>query len=179
MSDASEERIQRYAEAILEVALAEGQERVVVDQLYSFKAAYEQSDELRDALMNPQVPPAQRQKIVEDILGEAQAVPATIAGVSMVVCTGRARELAPIIDKVVEMQAHKLGKAVAEVRTAIPLTDDQRARLAVALKAATGEDVEVRVTVDPSILGGVIAEIGETVIDGSIRDRLAQLREAI
>jgi F-type H+-transporting ATPase subunit delta len=179
MSDASDERIQRYAEAILEVALAEQHERLVVDQLYSFKAAYEQSDELRDALMNPQIDPAQRQQIVEDILGAGQAAPATIAAVSLVVCTGRARELAPIIDKVVEMQAHKVGKAVAEVRTAIPLSDDQKQRLAEALKAATGDDVEVRVTVDPSILGGVIAEIGETVIDGSVRDRLAQLREAI
>ena len=65
------------------------------------------------------------------------------------------------------------------MRTAVPLTDDQRTRLADALGKATGKSIEVKAIVDPSVLGGVVAQIGDTVIDGSVRSRLEQLREAI
>ena len=61
----------------------------------------------------------------------------------------------------------------------MPLTDDQRTRLAEGLGKATGKSVEVKAIVDRSVLGGVIAQIGDTVIDGSIRHRLEQLRESI
>ena len=69
-------------------------------------------------------------------------------------------------------------REVAEVRSAVDLTDDQRQRLATALTSATGKDVEVKVVVDPTVMGGVVATIGDTVIDGSVRHRLDQLREA-
>ena len=58
---------------------------------------------------------------------------------------------------------------MAEVRSAVPLTEDQRTRLAAALNKATGKDLEVKVIVDPTVLGGVLAQIGDTVIDGTVR----------
>ena len=64
-------------------------------------------------------------------------------------------------------------------RPVSPLTDDQKTRLADALGKATGKKVEVKVVVDPSVLGGLVAQVGDTVIDGSIRARLDQLRESI
>jgi F-type H+-transporting ATPase subunit delta len=67
----------------------------------------------------------------------------------------------------------------AEVRSAVPLDEDQRRRLAEALSAATGRAVEVKVVVDPEVLGGVVAQVGDTVIDGSVRARLDELRERI
>ena len=138
----------------------------------------EGNDELRAALTDPHIPAARRQQIVEDLLG-GKATDLTTALVSMVVGTGRAGDLPAIIDLLVEMSAPRGNKAVAEVRSAIELTDDQRTRLAAALKAATGKDVEVKVIIDPSVLGGIVTQIGETVIDGSVRYRLSQLREAI
>ena len=71
------------------------------------------------------------------------------------------------------------GREVAEVRSAVALTDDQTQRLADSLKQATGKDVDVRVTVDPSVLGGIVTTIGDTVIDGSVRSRLAQVKSHI
>ena len=65
------------------------------------------------------------------------------------------------------------------MRSAIPLTDDQKARLAEALGRATGKEIEVKVIVDPSIKGGLVAQVGDTVIDGSVRRRLEQLRNSI
>jgi F-type H+-transporting ATPase subunit delta len=66
---------------------------------------------------------------------------------------------------------------VAEIRTAVPLDDSQRDRLAEALSAATGKRVELKVIVDPAVLGGILTRIGDTVIDGTVRHRLDQLKE--
>jgi F-type H+-transporting ATPase subunit delta len=68
---------------------------------------------------------------------------------------------------------------VAEVRSALPLDDGQVERLAVALGRATGKTVEVKVVVDPSVMGGLVARIGDTVIDGTVRHRLNQLKEQL
>jgi len=68
--------------------------------------------------------------------------------------------------------------AVARVRSAIALSDEQTSRLAESLGRATGKNVEVKVVVDPTVQGGIVAEIGDTVIDGSVRRRLEQLRAA-
>ena len=86
----------------------------------------------------------------------------------MLVGVGRARELPAIVDRLVAASASRHQRSVAEVRSAIELTADQRARLEAALSEATGSPVEVKVIVDPTVLGGVVAQIGDTVIDGSV-----------
>ena len=65
------------------------------------------------------------------------------------------------------------------MRSAIPLTDDQRQRLAEALSKATGKRVSVKVVVDPGVLGGIVAQVGDTVIDGTVRHRLEVLKESL
>ena len=65
------------------------------------------------------------------------------------------------------------------MRSAIALTPEQIDRLREALNRATGKDVEVKVIVDPSVLGGIVARVGDTVIDGTVRHRLEQLKEQI
>ncbi len=150
----------------------------VADELFRFARVLEGSDELRDTLVDPHLPAVRRQQIVEDLLaGKASDV--TTALVSMVVGVGRARDLPAIIDRFVELTARQGQRSVAEVRSAIELTEDQRARLAEALSSATGGAVEVKVIVDPTVLGGIVTQIGDTVIDGSVRHRLSQLRETI
>ena len=69
-------------------------------------------------------------------------------------------------------------RLVSEVRSAIPLTDDQKQRLVEALNKATGKRVSLKVVIDPSVLGGLVARVGDTVIDGTVRHRLDQLRTA-
>ena len=172
-----DDRTLAYAEALFGVARAEGTLGEVEDELFRFSQTLQGNDELRTALTDASIPAARRQQIVEDLLG-GRASSTTVALVSMVVGTGRARDLPSIIRKLVEMSAAEANKEVAEVRSAVPLTDDQRTRLAKALGQATGKDVEVKVVVDPSVLGGIVAQVGDTVIDGSVRRRLDQLRNA-
>jgi len=167
-----------YATALYSVANAEGQLDSVSDQLFAVGRALKDSDELRDALGDPHLPVTRRQQIVQDVLGDKTS-DVTVGLVSMVVAAGRGRDLPVIIDALVKASAADQGRQVAEVRSAIDLSEDQRTRLAAALKSATGHDVDIRVTVDPSIEGGVIARVGDTVIDGSVRHRMGQLRDAL
>ncbi len=175
MSDA---RVQGYAKALFEVARAEGTLDEVEDELFRFARSYESSDELRTALSDEGIPAAKRQAIIEDLLG-GKATPTTTQLVSMVVGAGRARELPAIIDKLVARASSSKNLAVAEVRSAVPLTDDQQARLKAALANATGSEVNLKIVVDPSIIGGLVATVGDTVIDGSVRTRVDQLKSRL
>jgi len=172
------DRIDGYASALFEVARAEGNLDEVEDELFRFARSLEGSDELRNALTDELVPAERRQAIVEDLLG-SRASPTTVSLVSLVVGSGRGRDLPAIIGKLVDRAAAEKDRTVAEVRSAIPLTDDQQRRLAAALANATGKQVEVKVVVDPSVLGGLVATVGDTVIDGTVRSRLDQLKSLL
>ena len=94
------------------------------------------------------------------------------------VAAGQVGDLPAIVDRFVELAAAERKREVAEVRSAIPLDDDaDRSASPTALGRATGKDVEVKVIVDPSVLGGIVARIGDTVIDGTVRHRLEQMKE--
>jgi F-type H+-transporting ATPase subunit delta len=172
------DRVDGYAAAILEVARAEGSLDVVSDELFQFAQILQQSDQLRQTLTDQTLPPEKRQAIVEDLLGP-KASPLTVQLISFVVGAGRARDLPEIIERLVQRAAAERQHEVAEVRTAVDLDDDQRRRLTEALERATGKKIELKVIRDPTVIGGVVARVGDTVIDGSVRHRLEQLRETL
>ena len=177
MSD-NDARIDGYARGLFEVARAEGTIDEVEDELFRFARSYEGSDELRSALTDDTVPAARRQSIVEDLLG-GKATPTTVQLISMVVGSGRARDLPAIVDRLVQRAAASKDEQVAEVRSAVDLTPDQLDRLRAALANATGGSVRVKVIVDPSVLGGLVATVGDTVIDGTVRTRVEQLKSRL
>jgi len=172
MTDA---RIDGYAKALFEIANAEGSLDEVEDELFRFARSFENSDALRNALTDEMIPAAKRQAIVEDLLG-GKATSTTTQLVSMVIGSGRGRDLPAIIDQLVARASTSKQLEVAEVRSAVDLTDDQKTRLAAALANATGKQVNLKVVVDPSVLGGLVATVGDTVIDGTVRTRLDQLK---
>ncbi len=172
------DHIDGYASAIFEVAQAEDVLDEVEDQLFRFARLLEGSDELRTTLTDAALPPDRRQGIVEDLL-DGKAEPITTALISFVVGAGRAKDLPAMIDRLVERAATERRHVVAQVRSAVELDHDQRTRLAEALSANLGKEVEVKVIIDPSVLGGLSARVGDTVIDGTVRHRLDQLRESL
>jgi F-type H+-transporting ATPase subunit delta len=171
-------RVEAYAEALFIVATAEGNVAEVEDELFRFARILEGNDELRMALTDRQLPAERRQAIIEELL-EGKALPTTRALVSFIVATGRASELPKIVEEFVNLSAKNRQHEVAEVRTAVSLDEQQRTRLAAALSKATGKQVEIKVIVDPSVLGGVVARIGDTVIDGTVRTKIEQMKEQL
>ena len=174
----SDQRIDGYARGLFEIARAEGTLDEVEDELFRFARLYESNDELRNALTNDEIPPAKRQAIVEDLLG-GKTTSTTVQLISMVVGSGRTRDLPAIVDRLVQRAAASKDEQVAEVRSAVDLTPDQLDRLRAALANATGGSVRVKVIVDPSVLGGLVATVGDTVIDGTVRTRVEQLKSRL
>jgi F-type H+-transporting ATPase subunit delta len=172
------ERAQAYADSFLEVARAEGIVAGVEDDLFRFARTFEGNEPLRLALTDPALPPTRRIAVVEELMG-GKALPTSTALAMFTVAAGRASELPAIVDAFVEKAAAERDHEVAEVRTAVALDDAQQSRLADALARATGKRIELKVVVDPSVLGGIVTRIGDTVIDGSVRHRLDQLKEQL
>ena len=173
----SDEKIQGYARAILAVASAESNGAQIEDEIYRFSQVLQSSEELKSTLSDASIPSARRQQIVEDLL-DGQATRTTVALVSMIVAAGMGSDIKAIADRVIGLGAESRDKAVAEVYSVVDLSSDQQQRLAAALKSATGKDVEMKIIIDESVMGGLLVQIEDEVIDGTVRTRLKQLREA-
>lgn len=170
--------VQSYAQAIFAVARAEGALERVEDELYAFARAVESNGDLRDRLVDPGLDTGTKLGIVTDLLG-GRAHPQTVSAVAYVVQAGRARQLGDITHALVTLSAESRSQALAEVRSAVALDGEQQRKLAEALGRAAGRPVDLKVIVDPSLVGGLVATIGDTVIDGSVARRLAELRTAL
>ena len=173
----SDEKIQGYAQAILAVASAESNGAQIEDEIYRFSQVLQSSEELKSTLSDASIPSERRQQIVEDLL-DGQATQTTVALVSMIVAAGMGSDIKAIADRVIGLGAESRDKAVAEVYSVVDLSSDQQQRLAAALKSATGKDVEMKIIIDESVMGGLLVQIEDEVIDGTVRTRLKQLREA-
>ncbi|HVM00218.1 MAG TPA: ATP synthase F1 subunit delta [Egibacteraceae bacterium] len=172
-TDTTDPVVGAYARAILEVAEAEGALSRVEDDLYRFSRTVDGNPELRNRLVDPGVPVGAKLELIDELLG---GHPQSASAVMWLVQAGRARQLGAIADALAARAAAARSAVVAEVRTAVPLSEDQRHQLAEALRGSTGSPVELKVVVDPSVVGGMVVKMGDTVIDGSVARRLAELR---
>ena len=92
---------------------------------------------------------------------------------------GLAAEMGSVATALAEQAAASRNRRMAEIRSAIPLEPATVERLAAALGRATGSTVEVKTVVDPTVVGGIVARVGDTVIDGSVASKLDSLRNAL
>lgn len=166
-----------YGRAIVQIGRAEGAADRVADELYQFARAVDDSAELREKLTDPSVALEARSAAVTDLLQRAH--PATGAAVQMLLASDRIRHISEIADAAVRDAAEARGASVAVVRSAKPLGDTQLRGLAEALSARAGRPVDLKVVVDPDLLGGVVVQIGDTVIDGSMARRLTELKSSL
>ncbi|HJS27621.1 MAG TPA: ATP synthase F1 subunit delta [Actinomycetota bacterium] len=168
--------VRSYAEALIHLADAEGELDAVERQLFAFTGLLESDTRVREALIDPSLPVENKRRLIADSLGErANALAVSMLG--FIVEQGRARELARIVEELAEVAAATREHGVAEVRSAVPLDESRTKKLAEALSKATGREIEVRVVVDPRVVGGVVAKVGDEVFDGSVRSRLDEARE--
>lgn len=178
MTSATDELVRGYAEALFNVVRAEGELDRVEDELYRFGKLVEANHELKQALSDQSIERSQRAKILDELL-EDKVSEHTLGLLRFIVSQGRARQLPQILEGVSALAARARSSVIAEVRTAVPLDEALREELARALGKSTGKSIELKVIVDPSVIGGVVAQIGDTVIDGTVRHRLEQLKEQV
>ncbi len=167
----------RYAEAVFDLGVQQGTLDRWLSDLRLIAEAYS-NRRLSFILRQPRVPFARKEAIVRDLL-EQRIDPQALSLALLLV----ERDLVELGPKVAEAFEQKLndyrGQATATITTAVPLDERQQQELAGYLQSITGKRISLQTRVDPHILGGVIAQIGDTLIDGSIRRRLALLRDQI
>lgn len=171
----STQLVERYAHGLLSIVEAEGAVERVEDELYRFARALEANDDLRQTLSDANIPVERRLAVIDELV-ETRGDPQTVGVIDHILRSGRGRLLVEIADAFVRQAAERRSRAVAEVRTAVPLSEDQQDRLRTALAKVTGNDIQLKVVVDENVVGGVVATVGDTVIDGSVARQLAQLR---
>jgi F-type H+-transporting ATPase subunit delta len=166
-----------YAQAVFELATDEGTIDRWHDDLKVI-AEYLGNRRLAFVLKEPNIPAKRKELIVRDLLnGKVQQEALNLA--QLLTERGLA-DLAPAIANVFEQLYNDYrGQAVAVVTTAIPLDDELRAHITDDLRQITGKRILLQERVDPSILGGAIARVGDTLIDGSLRRRFQLLRQQI
>ncbi|MBT8206880.1 MAG: ATP synthase F1 subunit delta [Acidimicrobiia bacterium] len=172
------ERTAGYASAIYELARAEGDLARVEGELATIARAIDESADLRSSLTDPALPLDRKRAIIDDLIG-GRASRTTGVVISMVTGLNRMGELGEIAKRLSERSAASVGKKLAEVRSAFQLDEATVQRLAAALEKQTGTPVEVRTVIDPSIVGGIVTRVGDTVIDGSVRSQLESLRQSL
>jgi F-type H+-transporting ATPase subunit delta len=166
------------AQAAFAAAQDDGTLDRVEDELFTFSRAVDDSAELQMALTNPALTPENKAAVVRD-LTSGTAAPATVAVLAHAAGNLRGRRPAAAIEELARLASEQRQQVLAEVRSAIELTPEQRTRLASALSALQGRQVRLNVLVDPEVVGGILVRVGDDVIDGSVSSRLEQARRAL
>lgn len=174
----ADDRINGYAQGIFEMARGEDSLDRVEGELLAIARALESSPELRSNLTDPQLPLEKKQGIVDGLIG-GRASSLTVGLVQLLISQDHTSDIPAIASAVAGAAAASRDKEVAEVRSAVPLDEATVARLTESLGRATGKSVEVKVIVDPSVIGGIVARVGDTVIDGSIAKRVDSVRQKV
>jgi F-type H+-transporting ATPase subunit delta len=170
----------RYARALLSVAAEANRVDAVSQQLNALSGVLAQSPELVDVLQNPAYSRPQRERVVEALLGAVGGVePALANGLKLLNDRNRLGYLPDIARLFRDMADAKAGRVRGHVTSAVRLPDEQLSRLQAQLTALTKMDVVLSASVDPGVMGGVSAQVGGTLYDGTLRTQLEDLRRQL
>jgi F-type H+-transporting ATPase subunit delta len=161
--------------AALGVAERSGSLDDVEDQLFRFGRILEAEPRLRQALEDPATPGDRKQALLDRLIGD-RVDPTAKQLLDQAVAAPRGRGLERTVTELVELAAARRERYVAYVTAPAPLTEPQESRLAGALARIYGRQVSLQVTVLPELLGGLVVQVNDEVIDGSVLSRLTNLR---
>lgn len=169
----------RYARAVVELGTAEGNLDQLGADLRALAHAMHDSSELVTVLTNPAIRRADRRRVIDGLLEQLSAAPHTRNLVYLLLDGERLASLEAISREVDAMIEARAGRMLAEVTSARPLDPAQLSQITAALEHASGKKVSVTKREDPGLLGGVVAKLGDTVYDGSLRTQLRAMRDEL
>lgn len=166
-----------YARALFEAARDEGKLDQVAADLAALASAFEQVPALRAFLGNPQVEPAGKASVLDEICAGADDLVRNF--VRLVAEKGRAGELAEMNAEFDALVARAQNRLAVELTTAYELSDEEARSIVQTIEKASGRTVEATRSVDPSLIGGIVLQVGSFRADGSVRGRLESLRHEL
>jgi F-type H+-transporting ATPase subunit delta len=169
----------QYANALADIALAQGAAEPAAKQLDEFGAAYAESGEVRTFLASPAVTAEAKRAVIEKIVARMGASK-IIRNFLFVIADHRRTQLIPeIIAAFQEVIRKRQGVAEAEISSAVEMSAAQKKELAATLGRLTGKKIETKYSLDAALLGGAVVRIGDTIYDGSLRSRLNAMRNRL
>jgi F-type H+-transporting ATPase subunit delta len=166
-----------YARALFEAAQEEGRLGPVAADLGALADAVEQMPELRAFLRNPEVEPAGKSAVLEEITAGADDLVRNF--VRLLAEKGRTGEIVQIREELDALVARAQNRLTLELQTAHELSDDEAKQIVDTIEEASGRSVEATRSVDPDLIGGVVLQVGSFRVDGSVRGRLERLRHEL
>jgi F-type H+-transporting ATPase subunit delta len=155
-----------------------GESDDVEDELFRFGRIVEANAGLRAALADPALPASNKVSLVSALV-EEKARPVTLALLTQIATRPRGRSPEDAIADYGDIAARRRARLVARVTTAVALTETEITRLQAALVGLYGHDVHLQIEVDAEIVGGVVVQVGDEVLDGSVAGRLAEARRRL
>jgi F-type H+-transporting ATPase subunit delta len=168
--------VKRYAQAVFEIALESNKLKEWQSELKKIVRLTENT-EFMALVENPKLPFELKAKLVQEILGEIS--PMALNLIYLLITKGKLKNAGQLADAYERLLNDHYGVKSAEVTTAIALDNAERERLGHHLEAIIGKKVSVNIQVNPDILGGFIARIDDSLIDGSIRNKLEILKKSL
>jgi F-type H+-transporting ATPase subunit delta len=170
---------QRYAKALFALAREAGRVEEMRRELDALIAAMAEVPLLRDVLVRPLHPVAERRRVIVALAERIGLSPLLQNFCSFLIDQRRTRDLVLIRDEFVRLAEEAAGRVRGEVVSAAPLSAAQLEQLRAVLTERTGRTVDLAVRVEPALLGGAVARVGDLIFDGSLQTQLAQLRASL
>ena len=165
----------RYATAIFELAKEDNSIDQIANDADTLTAALAESEAFRDLIHSPIYSRDQQQKAIAALADRMGLHGITAKTLQLMAQKRRLFVLRQLATQLREMIARERGEVTAEVTAAHELSDEQRTKLAEALKQAVGRDVNINLSVDERLIGGLVVKVGSKMIDTSIRSKLDSL----
>jgi len=172
----SQAAARRYARALFGLAQDDRRVREIRAEFDNFAELMAESAELRDALLTPLHPVLQRKAVLDAIMEREGASRLLRNFFAFLVDQRRLVDFSGVRDEFSRLADDASGLMTAEVVSASPIDDRRKDRLRRALSERTGHEVRLAIRIDPGLIGGAIAKVGDVVFDGSLRTQLSQLR---
>ena len=166
-----------YARSLFEAALEKGRLDTVLEELGDFVAAVDEVPELKALLTNPEIDRDDQSAALRDILADGDELVRNF--VLLLSEKGRTGQLDEIYRELDALVAAHQGRLNVELTTAYELADDEAATIVRKIEQASGRTVEATRTVDPSLIGGIVLQVGSRRLDASVRGRLENLRHEL
>ena len=167
----------RYASALADVALENGEAREVQQELKTWEEMIRSNPNLREVFANPTIALDQKRKVLNKLIEIARPRPTTVNFLKVLVQNQRVTELSEINKKFAGVLDDRAGVVAARVTTARPVATNTQQALEAKLHGLTGKKVRIEFETDPEMIGGMITRIGSTIYDGSVRNQLEQIKE--
>lgn len=169
----------RYASALADVVVKSGETETVKRELQAWDEIFKSNSELENVFASPAIAHPDKEKVLDSLIAKANPSKTTANFLRLLLRNGRLTDLGEIATRFAVVLEERSGTVLAQITSARELSDPHKNELRSNLERFTGKQVKLNFDINNDIIGGVIARVGSTVYDGSVKTQLENLREEL